>query len=133
MKIAKIYLEICRMERHDIRNKKDIELMIRTFYGNLFTDDSIKEVFANTDFEAHVPHMIAFWSFVLLDEEGYKTNVFDKHLHLPIREEHFDTWIKHFTGTIDRLFEGEKAELAKLRAETLAFTFRAKMKQIGKI
>lgn len=121
------------MEKHDIRDKKDIELMIRTFYSSLFTDENIKEVFANTDFEAHVPHMIAFWSFVLLDEEGYKTNVFDKHLHLPIKEEHFDTWIRHFIDTIDLLFKGEKAELAKLRAQTLAFTFRSKLKQMGKI
>jgi hemoglobin len=121
------------MEKHDIRDKKDIELMIRTFYGSLFTDESIKEVFANTDFEAHMPHMIAFWSFVLLDEEGYKTNVFEKHMHLSIKEEHFDTWVRHFIDTIDLLFKGEKAELAKLRAQTLAFTFRSKMKQMRKI
>lgn len=121
------------MEKHDIRNKKDIELMIRTFYGSLFKDESIKQVFANTDFEAHVPHMIAFWSFVLLDEEGYKTNVFDKHVHLPIKEEHFATWLGHFENTIDMLFEGEKAELAKLRAKTIAYTFQSKLKQMGKL
>jgi len=107
--------------------------MIRTFYGSLFTDESIKGVFAGTDFEAHLPHMIAFWSFVLLDEEGYRTNVFEKHLHLEIKEEHFATWLQHFENTVDLLFKGEKAELAKLRAQTIAYTFKNKLKQMNKL
>jgi hemoglobin len=119
-------------EKHDIRNKEDIELMIRTFYGSLLTNENIKPVFANTDFEAHMPHMIAFWSFVLLDEAGYKTNVFDKHVNLGIKEEHFEIWLHHFETTIDSLFEGEKAELAKQRAQMVAYTFKNKLKQMGK-
>ena len=119
-------------EKHDIRNKEDIELMIRSFYASLLTNEIIKPVFANTDFEAHMPHMIAFWSFVLLDEEGYKTNVFDKHVNLGIKEEHFEIWLNHFEKNIDSLFEGEKTELAKLRAQTIAFTFKEKLKNMGK-
>lgn len=119
--------------KHDIRNKEDIELMIRTFYGALLTNESIKPVFANTDFEAHMPHMIAFWSFVLLDEVGYTTNVFDKHVHLHIKEEHFEIWLNHFEKTINDLFEGEKAELAKQRAQMIAYTFKNKLKQMGKL
>ena len=119
--------------KHDIRNKEDIELMIRTFYNSLLTNESIKLVFANTDFEKHMPHMIAFWAFVLLDEEGYKTNVFDKHVHLAIKEEHFEIWLHHFEKTINNLFVGEKAELAKQRAQTIAFTFKEKLRQMGKL
>ena len=118
--------------KKDISNKSDIELMIRTFYSSLLTNEEIKPVFANTDFEAHMPHMIAFWSFVLLDEEGYKTNVFDKHVHLAIKEEHFGIWLEHFEKTINSLFEGEKAELAKLRAQTIAYTFKEKLRNMGK-
>src|SRR5437868_11112207 len=117
------------MSKHDIRNKSDIELMLRTFYGSLLTNENIKPVFANTDFEKHMPHMIAFWSFVLLDEEGYKTNVFDKHVNLGIKEEHFEIWLSHFEKNIDSLFEGPKTELAKQRAQTIAFTFKEKLKQ----
>ena len=120
-------------EKKDIRNKEDIELMIRSFYASLLTNESIKPVFANTDFEKHMPHMIAFWSFVLLDEEGYKTNVFDKHVNLGIKEEHFEIWLDHFEKNIDSLFEGEKTELAKLRAQTIAFTFKEKLRNMGKL
>lgn len=119
--------------KHDIRNKEDIELMMRTFYGSLLANESINPVFANTDFEAHMPHMIAFWSFVLLDEEGYKTNVFEKHVHLDIKQEHFAIWLHHFMKTVDDLFEGEKADLAKQRAQTIAYTFEMKLKQMGRI
>ena len=117
----------------DIKDKTDIGLMIRTFYGSLLTNEIMKPVFANTNFEAHMPHMIAFWSFVLLDEEGYKTNVFDKHVNLGIKEEHFEIWLHHFEKTVNDLFEGEKAELAKQRAQTIAFTFKEKLRQMGKI
>ncbi len=116
----------------DIDNKERIELMIRTFYGSLLTNESIKPVFANTDFEKHMPHMIAFWSFILLDEAGYTTNVFDKHVNLGIKQEHFGIWLEHFTKTVDRLFIGPKAELAKQRAELIAFTFEKKLSALGK-
>jgi hemoglobin len=118
--------------KKDITNKADIERMVKTFYASLLADESIKPVFANTNFEAHLPHMIAFWSFVLLDEEGYKTNVFDKHLDLPIKKEHFDIWLRHFEKTVNDLFEGEKAELAKQRAQSIAYTFKIKLEQIGR-
>ena len=117
--------------KSDIKNHADIELMMRTFYGSLLTNEEIAPVFSNTDFEAHMPHMIAFWSFVLLDEEGYKTNVFDKHVHLPIKEHHFEIWIEHFERTVKTLFKGEKADLALSRAQTIAYTFKKKLESMG--
>ncbi len=118
--------------KSDIKNKKDIELMVKTFYTSLLTNEIIKPVFVNTDFEKHMPHMIAFWSFVLLDESGYTTNVFDKHIHLAIKKEHFAIWLEHFEKTVNNLFEAEKAEMAKQRAQTIAYTFEKKLEQIGK-
>lgn len=119
--------------KHDIRNKEDIELMVRSFYGLLLTEESIQPLFANTDFEAHVPHMVTFWSFVLFDEDGYKTNVMERHFHLPLREGHFELWLKHFKQTIHNLFEGEKAQLALQRANSIAYMLKTKMKQMGKL
>lgn len=119
--------------KQDIRNREDIELLVRKFYDTLLTNESIKPVFDNLNFEKHIPHIVSFWAFVLLDEAGYNTNVFDKHVNLPIKEEHFDIWLNHFERTVNDLFEGEKAELAKLRAQTIAFTFKAKLKQMGKL
>ena len=114
----------------DIVTKADITLLVEKFYDKLLLDDDMKIVFEGLDFKAHVPNIIHFWSFVLLDEEGYKTNVFDKHLHLPIKPYQFDEWLKTFNATVDELFSGEKAEMAKLRATTLAFTFKSKWEKL---
>lgn len=111
----------------DIDNKERIEQMIRSFYTSLLTNEQIKPVFVNTDFEKHMPHMVAFWSFVLLDEAGYTTNVFDKHVNLGIKQEHFAIWLEHFENNINKQFAGPKAELAIQRARTIAYTFENKL------
>lgn len=116
----------------DIETKTDIELMMNSFYQRLLQLEDMKEVFANIDIQKHLPHIVHFWSFVLLDEPGYKTNVFEKHINLPIKAPQFDTWLKIFTGTVDDLFAGEKADLAKQRATVLAFTFKSKWEHLKK-
>jgi hemoglobin len=114
----------------DIENKGDVELMMRTFYDRLLQLEDMKLVFASIDFDHHLPQIVHFWSFVLLDEPGYKTNVFEKHLNLPIKAPQFDTWLGIFTQTVDDLFAGEIADLAKQRATVLAFTFKSKWEKI---
>lgn len=114
----------------DIETKQDIELLINKFYSELLLIDEIKVVFEDIDFIKHVPHMVHFWSFVLLDEPGYKTNVFDKHMSLPIKRHQFDIWLSVFTGAVNQLFAGEKADLANSRATVLAYTFKSKWQKI---
>ena len=90
----------------------------------------MQNVFEGIDMEKHLPKIVHFWSFVLLDAEGYKTNVFEQHLRLPIRSPQFDKWLLTFTSTVDELFQGETAELAKLRATSLAYTFKTKWQKL---
>ncbi|MEO6304078.1 MAG: group III truncated hemoglobin [Bacteroidia bacterium] len=117
---------------NDIKSREDITLLINTFYDKLLQVEEIKPVFAGIDFPAHIPHIVSFWSLVLLDEEGYKTNVFDKHVNLPIKLHMFDTWLEIWIKAVDSLFKGEKADLAKQRATVIAFTFKSKWEQIKK-
>ena len=120
-------------QMRDIANSRDVELLVKTFYTNLLLNEEVKHIFAHVDFDKHMPHMIAFWEFVLLDKEGYTTNVFDKHVNLPLKEEYFAIWLDIFENTVRHLFEGEKAEMAIQRAQTIAYSFQAKMKQMGKL
>jgi hemoglobin len=117
----------------DISNSADVELLVKTFYSNLLLNEEVKPIFAHVDFEKHMPHMIAFWEFVLLDKEGYTTNVFDKHVNLPLKAEHFAIWLSAFENTVNTLFEGENAQKAIFRAKTIAFSFESKLKQMGKL
>lgn len=113
----------------DITTETHVEFLVRTFYGRVLKDELLAPHFSHVNFEEHFPRMIAFWSFILLDKAGYTGNVFDKHAGLHIDERHFDRWMFHFTGTVHDFFEGEKANLAKQRAEVLKFTFLSKMKK----
>ncbi len=111
----------------DIQTKDDIRLLVDTFYGEILKDTLLSPFFKNLDFPKHLPKMVDFWAFVLLDETGYTTNVTDKHLHMRLKKEHFDQWIFLFNKTIDQLFKGDKANLAKERAVLIGWTIGSKI------
>jgi len=113
--------------KRDIETKTDIELLINTFYDKVLKDELIGPFFKHIDFNKHLPKMIHFWSFVLLDEAGYTTDVTKVHQHMKLKAEHFDRWISLFNETTDSLFRGEKAEMAKQRAFLMRWTMESKM------
>lgn len=113
----------------DILTKADIDKLISLFYGKVFEDELLSPFFKNMNFEAHKPQMVHFWCFVLLDEPGYKTNVTEKHLHMPLQKIHFERWITHFKETVDENFAGEIAEKAKQRAELVGWTIQQKLEK----
>jgi hemoglobin len=76
-----------------------------------------------------MPKMIHFWSFALLNEPGYTTNVVEKHLHMPLQEVHFERWLNLFNETIDEHFSGEIANQAKQRAQLIGWTIKSKMQK----
>jgi hemoglobin len=115
------------LQKKDIETKADVELMVKTFYAEVVKDSTIGHFFSNVDFEKHLPRMYGFWNFILLDEVGFTGNVFDKHVNLGIESQHFPIWVSYFKNTVDLLFSGEKANLAKQRAELLAYTFDSKL------
>jgi hemoglobin len=111
----------------DIQTKEDITLLVNTFYGKVLNDEQLAPFFKRLNFESHLPKMIHFWSFALLDEPGYTTNVTDKHLQMPLKKIHFDQWLFLFNETINQFFIGKKAEMAKQRAAVIAWTINSKL------
>ncbi len=113
--------------RKDITSKDDIELLVNRFYDQVLKDELLAPFFAQLNFDLHKPKMVHFWSFVLLNEAGYTTDVTEKHMSMRLKKEHFDKWIFLFNVTIDTLYKGEKAELAKQRAFLIRWTIESKM------
>jgi len=111
----------------DISNKGDIEKLVNVFYSKVLNDDLLKPFFEQLNFKDHLPKMVYFWEFVLLDKAGYTTNVTEMHLRMPLKKEHFDHWIHLFYSTVDELFQGDKAEMAKQRASLVGWTIENKM------
>ena len=112
----------------DIESKEDITRLVEQFYDKVLNDNLIRSFFNGIDFEHHLPKMIHFWSFVLLNEPGYTNDVTKTHINMAIKKEHFDRWIELFNETVNELFAGEKAELAKQRAFLIRWTLEGKIK-----
>lgn len=114
----------------DINNREDIVQLLQYFYDKLLKDDITHNIFRDLDMEAHVSVIADFWSMMLLGEMNYKGNPFEKHVPLGLKKEHFDCWLQHFISSIDHFHSGEKAELAKQRAHSIAFIFQSKLPNI---
>ncbi len=124
--------------KQDICNRQDIELLINSFYDDVKKDEIIGYIFndiAKVDWQTHLPIMYDFWDNVIFYTATYNRNPIQHHIQLnhktPLTAEHFKRWLQLFTHKVDDLFEGEKAELAKQRALSIATMMQVKILQAG--
>lgn len=120
-------IQVLSISKKELESRADISILVQAFYARVLNDEMLSPFFKKLDFDRHLPKMIDFWCFVLLGETGYKTNVIEKHLHMPLKEEHFEQWLNLFHQTLNQYFEGENVETAKQRAFTIAWTTKSKM------
>lgn len=117
----------------DIESKDDIRILINTFYSKVRNNEAIGYIFndvAKIDWESHLPVMYDFWESVIFHTGPYARNPMAVHKALhqqhPLTTAHFSEWLRLFKGTVDELFEGNNAELAKQRAESIATVMQLK-------
>ena len=117
-------------DRRDIETAADCERLVRAFYARAFEDPMIGWLFtdiAQLDLEAHVPRITAFWETILLDAGSYSGGAFAPHAALNARVRlqpgHFERWLMVWRETVDDLFAGPRAELAKSHARRVATAF----------
>jgi len=114
----------------DIQTEADIKRLVNTFYDKVNADPLLGPIFnevAHVDWPAHLPKMYDFWSSVLLHTSRYQGRPFPPHVPLPIDGTHFQRWQALFLLTVDELFAGPVAEMAKLRAQNIALVFQARL------
>ncbi len=119
-----------------ITTREDIELLMNTFYERLLSDENINYIFtdvAKLDIKKHIPVIVDFWESVLLNKNVYHNNTMKIHLNLneksALTKMHFDIWLKHFNKTVNELFEGDIAFIAKQRASSVATVMQIKIAQ----
>lgn len=107
----------------DIRNRKDIEKLINAFYEKVKVDEVIGYFFndvAKVNWEIHLPKMYDFWENILFYTANFEGNPMVVHKELneksTMTKAHFTRWNELFTTTVDKLFEGKKADEIKNRA-----------------
>lgn len=113
--------------KNDISNRQDIQTLVNNFYEKVQADELLAPVFSHVNWPHHLPIMYDFWSSMLLGDQSYRGNPFQKHLPLPIRPRHFERWLELFRQTVKENFSGEKADEVVLRAESIADVFQHRM------
>lgn len=122
-------------DRPDITTREDCERLVRAFYGRALRDPVVGWIFvdiARLDLEAHVPVITSFWETMLLGARSYGGGAFAPHARLgarvPLRAGHFERWLLLWRTTVDELFAGERAELAKAHAQRVAHAFHGRLR-----
>lgn len=120
--------------KNDIRNKQDIIQLINAFYGKVKQDALIGHYFTeviNVNWETHLPTMYNFWDNVVFYTNNYTGNpmLVHKNIHAlhTFAAADFKQWHYLFVSTADELFGGEKTELIKQRAFSIATIMQIKM------
>ena len=124
--------------KKEIANREDLYTLLTQFYNKLLADNSISYLFtdvAKIDLHHHLEILIDFWDSILFQSDTYRKNAMQPHMILhqksPLHKHHFETWLGYFNQTVDELFEGEKASLAKERALSIATVMQIKISQLS--
>ncbi len=118
----------------DITTRADIENLINFFYTKVKVNATIGFIFTDVmkvNWNHHIPLIVDFWETILLDHPVYNNNAMSVHYDInkkvPLQKEHFDQWLYLFNSTVDELFEGKIATLAKTRAKSIGQIMLLKM------
>jgi hemoglobin len=124
-------------ERHDIESRADIEALVELFYRRAMADPVLGPIFndvAKLDLPAHMPVMCDFWDNILFDARRYPGGMMMKHMLLhqqtSLRPHHFQRWLDYWVETVDDLFEGERATIAKVHASRVAVMMAGRFDQM---
>ena len=97
------------------------------------TDDLLLPYFKHVlkHWDEHLETMYLFWENILFYTGSYTGNPMEKQKALvkisPLKKLQFDTWLGYFNATVDEIFIGEKANLAKERAYSIAIVMMLKL------
>ncbi len=116
------------MQKKDIKTREDIESLVNNFYSKVRENALLGPIFNTVikDWETHLDLLTDFWETNLFFIKKYTGNPLEKHVEVDkrykhtINELHFGTWINIWHQTIDEMFEGDIAQLAKNRARNMS-------------
>lgn len=119
------------MEKKDINTREDVYLLVSSFYTKVRKNDLLGPIFntAIKDWDEHLDRLTTFWETSLFMtrklEQKYIGNPMEAHVKVDrdnnhsITELHFGVWLNLWYQTIDELFVGEYADVAKRRARKM--------------
>ncbi len=114
--------------KQDIQNRDHIHHLITAFYTKIRKSLDIGFFFNDTilDWPEHLEKLTDFWETQLFIGGTYRGNPLAAHakvdhqFHHSITQEHFGLWLNLWFETIDELYQGETAEMAKRKAQKMS-------------
>ncbi len=116
------------MIQKELENRDDVRLLVETFYAKIRQHAVLGPIFNNIikDWPAHLELLTDFWETQLFLKRKYHGNPVTAHQEVDhkmngtLTPEHFGLWLNEWFVTIDELFEGETAWIAKNRAQKMS-------------
>lgn len=116
------------MDKHDIQSRQDVETLVRSFYAKVRRHTELGPFFNETisDWNEHIQKLTGFWVTNLFFIKAYKGNPLRAHIAVDdsfdntIEQSHFGNWLELWFSTVDELYNGKNAHLAKERARNMA-------------
>ncbi|MFD2517667.1 group III truncated hemoglobin [Salinimicrobium flavum] len=114
--------------KSDIKNREDVYLLVSSFYARVRKNPEIGHFFNEVidDWPSHLEKLTDFWETNLFMVSKFRGNPMRAHKEVDsqfnhsIEQKHFGEWLNMWFQTIDELFEGERANIAKNRARNMA-------------
>jgi hemoglobin len=126
-----------RLQSADIESREDIERLVETFYTGVFRDPVLGPIFVDIvklDLPRHMPIMCDFWENILFNARKYPGGMmmvhFQVHEMTSLEPHHFQRWLDYWVETVERFFEGPRANLAKMHASRVAGMMAGRFQQI---
>ncbi|MEX0289982.1 MAG: group III truncated hemoglobin [Flavobacteriaceae bacterium] len=115
-------------EKKTIEGRADIRLLVTTFYGKVREDKTLGPIFNGiiNDWEEHFELLTDFWETQLFLKRKYSGNPVKAHqdvddkINNSVTPEHFGLWLNLWFATLEELFDGEIAWIAKNRAQKMS-------------
>jgi len=114
----------------EIETRKDISILVHTFYDKIRKDDLLGPIFnshiAEGQWTEHLEKLTDFWETNLFGIPKFKGNPSQKHLNVDenleykVDQNHFGKWLEIWFETINELYEGDLADRAKEASRRIA-------------
>lgn len=114
----------------EIVDRDDVSKLVNTFYDKIRKDEVLGSIFemhlANGRWPAHLEKLTDFWETNLFGIPKFGGNpqrahaVVDRNLDYGVSQDHFSHWVEMWHQTINEMFEGRLANIAKMKAERMA-------------
>ncbi len=128
--LPKYLIELIFYSLKTIETRKDVSILVNTFYVKVRKDELLGPIFNNHITEdkwpEHIEKLTDFWETNLFGIPKFKGNPSQKHLNVDknlaykVDQNHFGKWLEIWFQTINSLFEGELADRAKEASRRIA-------------